>query len=58
MSDYNRAIEMDPVNALAFFNRGVALDNLGNKSEACDDWRKAVAYGESAAAALLQEFCL
>jgi hypothetical protein len=49
---------MDPVNALAFFNRGVALDNLGNKSEACDDWRKAVAYGESAAAALLQEFCL
>jgi tetratricopeptide (TPR) repeat protein len=41
MPDYNRAIEIDPSSANAYYNRGLLKYELGNSAEAIVDMDKA-----------------
>ena len=36
ISDYNKAIELDPNNPFAFYNRGISYDRKGEYEEAID----------------------
>jgi tetratricopeptide (TPR) repeat protein len=40
--DYNKAIELNPDNSLAYNNRGAAKSNLGDKQGAIVDYDKAI----------------
>jgi len=42
ISDYNKAIELDPKFAEAYYNRGLAYDYLGDSSRAISDYNKAI----------------
>ncbi len=42
IADYNRAIELDPADALAYFNRGRSFGTAGRASEALADFNKAI----------------
>lgn len=43
IADYNKAIEIDPQYALAFYNRGFAQGNIKEYNNAIEDYRKALA---------------
>ena len=45
ISDNNKAIEINPQNASAFVNRGIARELVDDHDGACRDWRKAVDLG-------------
>ena len=45
ISDYNKAIEIDPEYALAFFNRGVAYFKKGDCDKAREDFRNVQGMG-------------
>ena len=57
ISDLNKAIELNPNDALAYNNRGVAKALLGNLSEACQDARKAQQLSYEAASELIKMVC-
>ena len=40
LGEYDRAIELDPINALARFNRGLTLLEAMRIDEAREDWQK------------------
>ncbi|RLG44327.1 MAG: hypothetical protein DRN81_04785 [Thermoproteota archaeon] len=42
INDFNKAIEIDPSDAVAYTNRGTAYDNLGQYDKAIDDYNKAI----------------
>ncbi|GAF91447.1 unnamed protein product, partial [marine sediment metagenome] len=42
ISDYTRAIELNPKYALAYNNRGLAYGNLGQYSKAISDFTRAI----------------
>ena len=42
ISDYTKAIEIDPKDKSAYKNRGIAKEMIGDLKGACDDWRKTV----------------
>jgi tetratricopeptide (TPR) repeat protein len=42
IGEYNRAIEIDPDYAPAYYNRGLAYAELGDTSKAIEDWTKAI----------------
>ena len=42
ISDYNKAIEINPKDALAYYNRGAAYAKQGNLLQAISDYNKAV----------------
>ncbi len=42
MADFTRAVELDPSNANALFNRGSALDSLGEFDRAVADYTRAL----------------
>ena len=42
LADFNKAIELDPNNALAYSNRGKALSKKGNDDKALADYNKAI----------------
>ncbi len=42
ISDYNKAIEINPSNAIAYHNRGSAKENLGDAKGALNDYEKAL----------------
>ena len=47
ISDYSKAIEINPKYANAYNNRGyIYLVKLGNKVKACADWKKACELGK------------
>jgi len=47
ISDYTKAIEINPKDAIAYYNRGnTYIVNLGNKVKGCADWKKACELGE------------
>ena len=46
ISDYTKAIEINPRYAEAYSNRGVAYDAKGNMKKACSDWKRACELGE------------
>ena len=44
---YDQAISLDPKDATAYYNRGLALDRLGKKKEAQQAYNKAKQLGYS-----------
>ena len=46
ISDYTKAIEIDPNNKNAFKNRGISKENIGDLQGACSDWGKASFLGD------------
>ncbi|MBN1756379.1 tetratricopeptide repeat protein [bacterium] len=47
MEDYNKAIELNPNFAQAYFNRGLARYSIQDKEGACQDWHTALELGFS-----------
>ena len=47
LADYEEALAINPSDAEAYTNRGfVYMVNLGNKTKACADWKRACELGE------------
>ena len=46
ISDYTKAIEIDPVYALAYTNRSESKENIGDIKGACADAKKAFSLGD------------
>ena len=42
MADYDQAIKIDPRNAYAFNNRGLAFEKRGDRERAIADYRRAL----------------
>ena len=42
INDYNKAIELNPKDATAYVNRGIAYNALGNYQQAINDYNKAI----------------
>ncbi len=57
VSDCNQAISLDPKNKNAYFLRGLARYELGEKEQACADFRKAIELGFSILKIAEQEKC-
>jgi tetratricopeptide (TPR) repeat protein len=57
INDFNRALERDPKDASAFFNRGIANYNLGMKDKACKDWQSAANLGHYKAVKYMSRYC-
>jgi len=45
ISDFTKAIELNPNYTDAYSNRGISKENLGDLNGACADWKKAAALG-------------
>jgi tetratricopeptide (TPR) repeat protein len=57
IADYNKAIELDPKNARAYFIRGLAKLSLNENDGACLDWSKAGELGFGEAYDMIQKHC-
>jgi tetratricopeptide (TPR) repeat protein len=53
MSDFNKALELDPENQEAYNNRGWAKKGLGDDKAACEDWKKSKKMGNEEAKIIL-----
>ncbi len=42
IDDYTKAIKLNPQDAAAYYNRGIAYDDLGEYQKAIDDYTKAI----------------
>lgn len=43
IADYTQAIQINPQDALAYYNRGITYYKLGNLSQTRQDWEQAAA---------------
>ena len=57
ISDYTKAIEINPNYALSFANRGSSKEEIGDMKGACADWRKASSLGYESAAKWARDQC-
>jgi tetratricopeptide (TPR) repeat protein len=57
ISDYTKAIGLDPDYAAAYNNRGVAKELIGDLNGACSDWKKAANLGHTNAAKWVANQC-
>ena len=57
ISDYTKAIELDPNDTDSYANRGIAKEDLGDLNGACADWKKAAELGETKAAGWVANQC-
>ncbi len=57
ISDYTKAIELDPDYTYAYVNRGVAKEIIGDLNGACADWKKAASLGYTNAAKWVANEC-
>jgi tetratricopeptide (TPR) repeat protein len=57
IQDYTRLIEMNPNLADAYYLRGQAKARLGNKENACVDWKKAAELGHTEAKGVIVYNC-
>ena len=58
LRDYNKVIELNPKFAGAFYNRAsLYYFFLGNKKQACEDWRKSEALGNQEAGEWIAKYC-
>ena len=57
LDDYNKAIKINPNYALAYFNRGISIEILGDINIACSDWERASYLGDLQSKTLLQKKC-
>lgn len=58
VSDCNKAISLDPNNKNAYFLRGLARYELGEKKQGCEDFNKAIELGFSVLRIAEQEKCI
>ncbi len=54
---WNKTIEIDPQNADAFVNRGIARELVNDLEGACRDWRKAADLGKTEPAEWVKNQC-
>ena len=52
-----RAIELDPQNGPAYYNRGIALQMLREEEACCKDWKKALSLGVEGAQVFIHLSC-
>jgi hypothetical protein len=45
ISDFTKAIELNPNYTKAYYNRGNSKEIIGDLTGACEDWKKAAALG-------------
>ncbi len=45
ISDYTKAIEINPQYYKAYYNRGLAKRKIGDDKGGCDDYKKAISLG-------------
>ena len=57
ITDYTKAIGLDPEDSYAYYLRGLAKDVLGYSNGACSDWGKSAELGDTDAAKLVAENC-
>ena len=57
ITDFTKAIEINPDYSLAYFNRGLAYAEIDNFSQACSDWQKAYQLGYKDALELINKYC-
>ena len=57
ISDYTKAIKIDPNDADYYYNRGNSNRELGDLKGACTDWRKAAELGDTDAAEFVRDQC-
>ena len=57
ISDYTKAIEVDPKVSEFYFDRGDVQYNSGNLKSACKDWKKAAELGNEDAKEQLEKYC-
>ena len=55
--DLNKAIELNPSEQKLYLQRGKCLNSLGERSQACADWKKAVKLGSFTAQELIYKNC-
>ncbi|MFP4489389.1 MAG: tetratricopeptide repeat protein, partial [Bacteroidales bacterium] len=56
--DYSMALDLWPRDGDAYYNKGLALFNMGKKEEACYDFRMALRYGNKKASAMISKHCI
>jgi len=52
-----KAIDLDPKNGQAYYNRGIARQMLREEEEACNDWKKALELGITPAKSFIDTDC-
>ena len=57
ISDYDKAIQINPNYLQAYANRGFAKKDAGDLDGACSDWRKVVLLGNKDANQWISYFC-
>lgn len=57
INDYDRCIKLDANNGVAYFNRGLAKIEVGDKTGACEDWRQALKLGVEEAKSAMDNYC-
>ena len=59
IEDYTKSIVIDPTSTTngAYFNRGLAKEQLGNRAGACTDWMKAAKLGDEKGKRVFGEQC-
>ncbi|MCW3805186.1 serine protease [Plebeiibacterium marinum] len=57
ISDFDRALDIDPNDTHALFNRGLAYFNLGMKNKSCSDWEKAGQLGHFKSIKYISRYC-
>jgi tetratricopeptide (TPR) repeat protein len=58
IKDYSMSLDLQPGNPEVWLNKGIALLNSGNVSDACHDFRKAFSLGNKKATELISRNCI
>jgi len=56
-TDFSRVIQINPDSAQAYYGRGMAEYKLGDRKEACLDWRKSSELGSREASEAIKKYC-
>jgi Flp pilus assembly protein TadD len=54
---FNKAVELNSYDGNAYYNRGVAYNNIGNKEEACMNFKRGSELNQNDAAMQFQILC-
>ena len=57
IKDYSMSLDLEPNNAEAYLNKGIARQKTGDQKGACSDWQKAYKLGSKKALEYLLESC-
>ena len=57
IADFTKAIEINPNDASAYYNRSITKENLGDINGACEDAKKAISLGKKETGNWVSENC-